>query len=71
MRISIGSDKEEPSVELTDDMLDNDNFVDIEIEDPLGTEGVVLTATVPLDELAAAVEAFLRKRKLMKDKDDQ
>lgn len=71
MRISINeTDKEEPQVELTDDQLDNPNYVDIEIEVD-GEEGEVLAATVPLDELAAAVEAFLTKRKLMKIRDSE
>lgn len=68
MRISITSDKEEPQVEITDDELDNPNFVDIEIEVD-SEEGEVLAATVPLDELAAAVEAFLTKRKLTTERD--
>jgi len=69
MRIAISAQENgEPGVELTDDELDNSNFVDIEIEVD-GEEGEVLAATVPLDELAAAVEAFLMKRKLTKERD--
>ena len=46
------------TIELSDDQLDNDNFIDIHMEE----EGKTMTLTVPIDDLFAALIAFDSKR---------
>ena len=46
------------TIELSDDQLDNDNFIDIHMEE----EGKTMTMTVPIDDLLPAVIAFDSKR---------
>jgi len=59
MKIQIQTDKEDPNISLTDERLDNDNFIDLCVEqDP----GLNVEVTLPIDELLSAIHAFEQKR---------
>ena len=60
---------EDDTLILSDEELDNDNFIDLEILNELAKDkdnprGHVAECTVPVDDLLCAVQAFTNKRKL-------
>jgi hypothetical protein len=68
MKIEIKGDDHE-SIFLSNENLDNDNFVEITItEDRNNDDATVMFATIPLDDLSSAVTTFLTLRNLRQNK---
>lgn len=71
MRVVIKANNDDVDMEhditFSNDQLDNDNYVDMYID--LGEDNGTWTWTMPIDELASAVEAFKEQQRLRQERD--